>query len=57
MIVVAHRPSALAEVDHVLYIREGAQSAFGPRDEILKRVLSNPEVAGRSGGVTAKVPS
>ena len=57
VVVMAHRPSALAEVDHVLYIREGAQSAFGPRDEILKRVLSNPEVAGRSGGVTAKVPS
>jgi ABC-type protease/lipase transport system fused ATPase/permease subunit len=50
---MAHRPSALAEVDQVLFIRDGMQAMFGPRDEILKRVVTNPEVAGRSGGITA----
>jgi ATP-binding cassette subfamily C protein len=53
VVVMAHRPSALAEVDHVLYIRDGTQAMFGPRDEVLKRAVANPEVAGRSGGVTA----
>ena len=58
VVVMAHRPSALAEVDQVLYIRDGTQSTFGPRDEVLKRVLcQSRECAGRSGGVTAKVPS
>jgi PrtD family type I secretion system ABC transporter len=53
VVVMAHRPSALAEVDQVLFIRDGMQAMFGPRDEILKRVVTNPEVAGRSGGITA----
>jgi ATP-binding cassette subfamily C protein len=55
VVVMAHRPSALAEVDQVLFIRDGMQAMFGPRDEILKRVVTNPEVAGRSGGITAGV--
>lgn len=53
VVVMAHRPSALAEVDQVLFVRDGMQSMFGPRDEILKRAVLNPEVAGRSGGITA----
>jgi ATP-binding cassette subfamily C protein len=53
VVVMAHRPSALAEVDQVLFVRDGTQSMFGPRDEILKRAVVNPEIAGRSGGITA----
>jgi PrtD family type I secretion system ABC transporter len=53
VVVMAHRPSALAEVDQVLFVRDGMQSMFGPRDEILKRAVVNPEVAGRTGGITA----
>jgi PrtD family type I secretion system ABC transporter len=52
VVVMAHRPSALAEVDQVLFVRDGMQSMFGPRDEILKRAVVNPEIAGRSGGIT-----
>ena len=54
VVVMAHRPSALAEVDQVLVVRDGQQAMFGPRDEVLKRAVANPEIAGRSGGVTAK---
>ena len=54
VVVMAHRPSALAEVDQVLFVRDGTQSTFGPRDEVLKRVVVNPEIAGRSGGITAR---
>jgi PrtD family type I secretion system ABC transporter len=53
VVVMAHRPSALAEVDQVLFVRDGMQSMFGPRDEVLKRAVVNPEVAGRTGGITA----
>ncbi|WP_156647876.1 type I secretion system permease/ATPase [Methylobacterium sp. Leaf87] len=38
-IVIAHRPSALAAVDLILMMAEGRAQAFGPKDEVLKRVL------------------
>ena len=37
VIVVAHRPSALAGVDHVLVMANGRVQAFGPRDEVLRK--------------------
>ena len=40
VIIVAHRPSALAAVDHVLAMVQGAQQAFGPKDELLARPIS-----------------
>lgn len=40
-IVVAHRPSALGAVDHVLMMEAGRCKAFGPRDAVLSRVLRN----------------
>ena len=36
-IVVAHRPSALAGVDHVLVMHEGRLKAFGPKDQVLSK--------------------
>ncbi|MBR1190912.1 type I secretion system permease/ATPase [Bradyrhizobium sp. AUGA SZCCT0160] len=39
VIVVAHRPSALSGVDHVLAMSGGRQQAFGPKDEVLAKVL------------------
>lgn len=41
VVVVAHRPSALGIVDHVLMIESGRQKAFGPRDEVLSNVLKS----------------
>ncbi len=38
-IVVAHRPSAIAATDHVLMMENGKMRAFGPREEVLARVL------------------
>ena len=38
-VVVAHRPAALAAVDLILMMSEGRPQAFGPKDEVLKRVL------------------
>ena len=39
VIVIAHRSSALASVDHVLVLNQGRQQAFGPRDKVLRPVL------------------
>ena len=39
VIVVAHRPSALAAVDHLLAMVRGTQQAFGPKEEILPRLV------------------
>jgi ATP-binding cassette subfamily C protein PrsD len=44
VIVVAHRPSAIAGVDNILVMNQGRQQAFGPKDEILSRVLQRPTV-------------
>ena len=38
-VVVAHRPSALEGVDMVLAMANGGVAAFGPKDEVLRKVL------------------
>ena len=40
--VIAHRPKALEAVDHVLVIGEGRVQSFGPKDEVLHKVLRKP---------------
>ena len=45
VIVVAHRPSALAAVDLVLVMANGGAVAFGPKDEVLSKVLAAAAVA------------
>ena len=42
VLVIAHRPSALNAVDHVAMINAGRLSAFGPKEEVLKKVLLHP---------------
>jgi PrtD family type I secretion system ABC transporter len=39
VIVIAHRPSALAGVDHVLAMSQGGAQAFGEKEEVLRKVL------------------
>ncbi len=39
VVVIAHRPSALEAVDTVLAMAQGRAVAFGPRDEVLSKVL------------------
>ena len=39
VVVVAHRPSAIAGVDLLLMMSQGRAQAFGPKDEVLARVL------------------
>ena len=42
VIVIAHRPSVLAMCDKLLILSNGAQQAFGPREELLKKVTGQP---------------
>jgi PrtD family type I secretion system ABC transporter len=39
VIIVAHRASALAAVDHVLAMVRGTQQAFGPKDEVVTKAV------------------
>jgi ATP-binding cassette subfamily C protein len=39
VVVVAHRPAALQNIDTVLAMVNGRQQAFGPKDDVLRKVL------------------
>jgi ATP-binding cassette subfamily C protein len=39
VVVVAHRASALASVDYVLVMSQGRAQAFGPKDEVLSKLV------------------
>lgn len=38
VVVMAHRPSAIAAVDKLLMLRDGAIEAFGPKEEVIAQV-------------------
>jgi PrtD family type I secretion system ABC transporter len=42
VVVIAHRPTALAGVDLVLAMANGQSQAFGPKEEVLRKVLQTP---------------
>jgi PrtD family type I secretion system ABC transporter len=42
VIVVAHRPSVLSAADKVAAISNGQLAAFGPRDDVLRKILRQP---------------
>jgi ATP-binding cassette subfamily C protein len=46
VVVVAHRPSALAGVDTVLAMVNGRAHAMGPRDEVLAKLFGPPQQQG-----------
>jgi PrtD family type I secretion system ABC transporter len=48
VVVVAHRPSALHAVSHILVLSEGKAAAYGPKDEVMKQV-TRPQQAQPSG--------
>lgn len=40
VVVIAHRPSALAGIDLVMILADGQVQAFGPKDEVLRKSLA-----------------
>lgn len=47
VVMVAHRPSLLRDVDKILVLKEGQLAGYGPRDEVMARV---------TGAAPAKTP-
>lgn len=42
VIIVAHRPSALAEIGKLLWLDQGTVRAFGKKEEVLPKLSGNP---------------
>ena len=52
VVVVAHRPSALAAVDKLLVMGAGKQVSFGPKDEIIGKFMKAAAAPARMPNVT-----
>jgi PrtD family type I secretion system ABC transporter len=55
VLIMAHRPAAIAECDLLLMLENGTRRAFGPKEEVLREVVQNHrQIAqpGSAGGVT-----
>jgi ATP-binding cassette subfamily C protein len=50
VVIIAHRPSVLSQVTHLLLMRDGRMEAFGPRDGVMAKVA-----IGRRGAVPVPV--
>nr|WP_235816243.1 type I secretion system permease/ATPase [Phaeovulum vinaykumarii] len=50
VVIMAHRPAAIAECDTLMVLEGGLRRAFGPRDEVLKSMVQNAAEISRSGG-------
>ena len=42
IVIVAHRPTAIAAVDTILFLQDGRQAAFGPKDAVLASITAQP---------------
>ncbi len=49
VVLVSHRPTLVQGVDKVLLLKDGAMEMFGPRAEVLKRLMTPPRPAGEAG--------
>ena len=41
VMIMAHRPAAIQECEMLLVIDNGVQTAFGPKDEVLQKMVTN----------------
>ena len=55
MIIVTHRPAALSGLDQLLVMSGGQVQAFGPKDEVLRKVVPMPAATGQSTSGRLKV--
>jgi ATP-binding cassette subfamily C protein len=54
VLIMAHRPAAIQECDTLLVLDNGARSAFGPKEKVLREMVANHEQLQKSttmGGV------
>jgi ATP-binding cassette subfamily C protein len=57
VIIVAHRRSALAMVDRLLFLQDGRQVAFGPKDEVLRIATQSVAAAQASSKLVSVNPA
>ncbi|MEM6742490.1 MAG: type I secretion system permease/ATPase [Pseudomonadota bacterium] len=51
VIIMAHRPAAIAQCDLILMMEDGVRKAFGPKDEVLREHVRNyPQVVSQPAG-------
>jgi PrtD family type I secretion system ABC transporter len=55
VIVIAHRPSALAGIDLVMILAKGEVQAFGPKEEILRNLAPHPAAVGANFATSKKM--
>ncbi|MEO0695441.1 MAG: type I secretion system permease/ATPase [Pseudomonadota bacterium] len=46
VVIVAHRPAAIETVDKLMLLADGEVRGFGPREEILQKIMPNRAIAG-----------
>lgn len=56
VVLVSHRPTLVQGVDKVLLLKDGAMEMFGPRAEVLKRLMTPPRPAGETAPTPAAPP-
>ncbi|OED47233.1 protease/lipase ABC transporter permease/ATP-binding protein [Rhodobacteraceae bacterium (ex Bugula neritina AB1)] len=44
VVIMAHRPAAIQLCDMILILDQGVQRAFGPKEQVLREHLQNPQV-------------
>jgi PrtD family type I secretion system ABC transporter len=57
VVLIAHRPSVLAVCDRLLVLAGGMQRDFGPRDEILRKIIAPRAPAAATAAGTLKIVS
>ncbi len=50
VLIMAHRPAAIKECDLLLMLDGGARAAFGPKDEVLQKMVQNHQAIQQSTG-------
>ncbi|MGD9916900.1 MAG: type I secretion system permease/ATPase [Paenirhodobacter sp.] len=50
VLIMAHRPAAIAECDTLLVLENGMRRAFGPREEVLRAMVQNATELVRNAG-------
>lgn len=55
VVLIAHRQAALASCGKALFLANGTQQAFGPQDEVLRKVLQRPAATSEAAPGTANV--
>ena len=51
VLIMAHRPSAIQECDVLMVLDDGHRTAFGPKDQVLREMVSNHQQLLKSAGM------